>query len=220
LPASAFPYASAIVGEGPVFVSELDESDGSIALYRPRVAAVNNISLDHKSMDELRLLFRDFAGKAQTVVLNLDNAETAALAGALPPRRVMTYSLRDSRADLLASSPVPSPVGIAFDVTVRDTGETVPVTLKVPGLHNVSNALAALSVAEACGVAVAEAAAHLSEFAGIRRRLDVVGADGGITVIDTSPTTPTRSRPRSTPCTHFPAACCCCSSRTATARSA
>src|SRR5215813_13209369 len=73
------PFASARIGDGDVFVSELDESDGSIALFEPRVAVVNNISLDHKSLDELRTLFRDFVTKAQTVVLNLDNAETASL---------------------------------------------------------------------------------------------------------------------------------------------
>jgi len=70
------PFASARVGGGDVFVSEVDESDGSIALFEPRVAVVNNISLDHKSLDELRSLFRGFIASAQTAVLNLDNAET------------------------------------------------------------------------------------------------------------------------------------------------
>ena len=54
------PFASARVGQGPVFVSEVDESDGSIALYRPAVAVLLNVSLDHKEMDELRALFGDF----------------------------------------------------------------------------------------------------------------------------------------------------------------
>ena len=45
------PFASARIGDGEVFVSEVDESDGSIALFEPRVAVVNNISLDHKSLD-------------------------------------------------------------------------------------------------------------------------------------------------------------------------
>jgi UDP-N-acetylmuramate--alanine ligase len=48
------PFASARIGEGEVFVSEVDESDGSITFFEPRVAVVNNISLDHKSLDELR----------------------------------------------------------------------------------------------------------------------------------------------------------------------
>jgi UDP-N-acetylmuramate--alanine ligase len=183
------PFASARIGEGDIFVSEVDESDGSIALFEPRMAVVNNISLDHKSLDELRTLFSGYIAKAQTVVLNLDNAETAALAanmksGDAKPRQAVTYSLRDTRADLLAFAPVQSPTGVAFQVKARDTGETVAVELKVPGLHNVANALAALSVAKACGVALAEAAVHLGGFSGIRRRLEVVGTANEITVID------------------------------------
>jgi UDP-N-acetylmuramate--alanine ligase len=178
------PFASARIGGGEVFVSEVDESDGSIAFFEPRVAVVNNISLDHKSLDELRTLFRGFVAKAQTVVLNLDNAEAAALMAGLKRGQAVTYSLRAAHADLVASPPVQSPAGIAFQVKARDTEEAVAVALKVPGLHNVANALAALSAAKACGVALAAAAVHLGEFSGIRRRLEVVGAANEITVVD------------------------------------
>jgi UDP-N-acetylmuramate--alanine ligase len=178
------PFASARIGEGEVFVSELDESDGSITLFEPRVALVNNISLDHKSLDELRNLFRSFIAKAQTVVLNLDNAETAALLVGLKPGEAITYSLNSAQAHLFASLPVRSPSGIRFQVKARETGEVVEVNLKVPGLHNVANALAALSAAKACGVPLAAAALHLGEFSGIRRRLEVVGTANEITVVD------------------------------------
>jgi UDP-N-acetylmuramate--alanine ligase len=178
------PFASARIGEGPAFVSEVDESDGSIAFFAPRIAVVNNISLDHKSLDELRKLFRDFVGKAETVILNLDNEETAALLPDLEPGQALTYSLAKAEADLLASSPVPSPAGVAFAVTARDSGEVIEVKLNVPGRHNIANALAALCAAKTCGVAPADAAAYLSEFSGIRRRLEVVGTANGITVID------------------------------------
>jgi UDP-N-acetylmuramate--alanine ligase len=178
------PFASARVGEGNIFVSEVDESDGSIAFFKPHVAVVNNISLDHKSLDELRSLFRGFIAGAQRVVLNLDNAETAAIAVDLDTKQVVTYSLRSTHANLLATSPVPSPTGIVFQVKARDTGEIVDVALKVPGLHNVANALAALSVAQACGVNLGAAAAHLGEFSGIRRRLEIVGTANEVTVID------------------------------------
>src|SRR2546430_15176091 len=103
------PFASARIGEGEIFLSEVDESDGSIAFYEPRVAIVNNISLDHKSLDELRTLFRGFVAKAQTVVLNLDNAETAALSVGLQPGQVVTYSLGAAQAHLVGSTPVRSP---------------------------------------------------------------------------------------------------------------
>ena len=180
----ASPFASARIGDDEVFVSELDESDGSIALFEPRVAVVNNISLDHKSMDELRTIFRAFVAKAQTVVLNLDNSETAALLSNLKPGQAITYSLNSPQAHLLASTPVRSLAGIRFSVKARETGEVVEVDLKVPGLHNVANALAALGAATACGVALASAAAYLCEFSGIRRRLEVVGTANEITVVD------------------------------------
>ena len=67
------PFAGAVVGGGDAFISEVDESDGSIALYNPSIAVLNNIALDHKSMDELRRLFSDFVSKAKIAVLNLDN---------------------------------------------------------------------------------------------------------------------------------------------------
>src|SRR5919198_5584571 len=103
------PFASARIGAGEVFVSEVDESDGSIAFFEPRVAVVNNISLDHKSLDELRALFRAFIAKAQTVVLNLDNAETAILAADLKPEQAATYGLRATQAHLVASLPIQLP---------------------------------------------------------------------------------------------------------------
>ena len=94
------PFASSVVGTSDFFVSEVDESDGSIAQFSPKIAVLNNIALDHKSMDELRILFRDFVGKSKAAVLNLDNAETAALAGVT---KSVTYSLEDTGADLFAS---------------------------------------------------------------------------------------------------------------------
>ncbi|MFY9839683.1 MAG: Mur ligase family protein [Xanthobacteraceae bacterium] len=177
-------FASARIGQGGIFVSEVDESDGSIRFFEPRVAVVNNISLDHKSLDELRALFRGFVAKAQTVVLNLDNAETAALLAGLRPGQAITYSLNSTQAHLHASPPVRSPAGTVFQVKARDTGESVEVDLKVPGLHNAANALAALCAAQACGVPLKAAAAYLGDFSGIRRRLEIVGASNGITVID------------------------------------
>jgi UDP-N-acetylmuramate--alanine ligase len=180
---AGIPFAAARVGEGEEFVCEIDESDGSIAFFASRVAVVNNISLDHKPLEELRTLFRDFARKAQTVVLNLDNPETAALLSDMKPGQAVTWSLGDPSADLVAGPPVRSAGGISFAVKQRG-GELVEVSLKVPGLHNMANALAALGATHACGVTLADAAKHLGEFSGIRRRLEVVGTANEITVID------------------------------------
>jgi UDP-N-acetylmuramate--alanine ligase len=172
------PFASALVGGGDAFVSEVDESDGSIALYRPDVAVLNNISLDHKSLDELRHLFRDFAARAGTVVLNLDDDETRLLAAALPPERLRTYSFRDESADLFGSDLREQPFAISFQAA------GLPVRLQVPGRHNAQNALAALAACEAVGVTREEAARALSGFTGLRRRFEKAGEANGVTVID------------------------------------
>ncbi len=178
------PFASAAVGGGDVFLSEVDESDGSIALFHPHIAVLNNIAHDHKSMEELRLLFAAFAGKARTAVLNRDNAETRALAERLPPERVVTFSLAEPAADVSAGPLAPAPDGIAFEARERATGARAQVRLAMPGAHNVANALAAIAAARALGIPLAEAAAALKSFAGIKRRFERVGTAGGVTVID------------------------------------
>jgi UDP-N-acetylmuramate--alanine ligase len=177
------PFASALVGKGDAFVSEVDESDGSIAMYQPTIAVVNNIALDHKTMDELRPLFRDFVAKAEIAVLNLDNEETASLVLSAKVR-VRTHSLRSGLADLHCVSIKPAPDGVTFEMLERETRESATVQLGVPGEHNVSNALAAISAVRAYGLSLKDAAKALEGFAGIRRRLEVVGSAGGVTVID------------------------------------
>lgn len=174
------PFASALVGDSDLFVSEVDESDGSIALYTPRIAVLNNIALDHKSLAELRALFRDFIAKAETVIVNLDNAETAGIA----PGKAISVSLSDHAASLRADNLVPSPDGIDFDVCERATGAIASVRLAVPGRHNVANALSAVGAARACGVPLEEAASALEGFTGLGRRLERVGEAGGVTIID------------------------------------
>ena len=176
-------FASALVGKGDAFVSEVDESDGSIARYEPTIAVVNNIALDHKSMDELRALFSGFVNRAEIAVLNLDNEETAALVLATRVR-TRTYSLRSGLADLHCSDIRLAPDGVSFDVIEKETRERATVDLAVPGEHNVANALAALSAARAYGLSLKDAADALKGFSGTKRRLEVVGKANNVTVID------------------------------------
>jgi len=177
------PFASALIGGPDLFVSEVDESDGSIARYDPTVAVVSNISLDHKSMEELRDLFGGFTGRAAKAVLNLDNVETQALAQSLPADRVITFALGEESATLNAHDLEPLPTGMRFTLTELG-GAPVPAVLNVPGAHNVANALAALGAVRAIGLPLDQAVAALETFAGIRRRMEVVGTADGVTVID------------------------------------
>jgi UDP-N-acetylmuramate--alanine ligase len=175
------PFASALVGGGDVYVSEVDESDGSIALYAPHVAVLNNVSLDHKSLEELRALFGDFSAKARATVVNVGDAESAALAMALDRSRTTTFAVEDD-ADLSGRNLTPEAFAIGFDLVTA--GATLPVRLAVPGTHNVANALAAIGAVVAAGVPLAAAVRAIEGFAGLRRRFELVGEANGVAVID------------------------------------
>ena len=178
------PFASALVGSSGLFVSEVDESDGSIAGYNPHIAVVTNVSLDHKSLEELRLLFSEFAAKAEIAVLNLDNAETAAMAKRVVPGKLITYGIDNPLAQITATDIVMQPFGVSFTLVDRAGDLHEPVDLNMPGRHNVSNALAAVAAAKACGVPLDVAAGALGEFKGVKRRLEYVGKEAGVSVFD------------------------------------
>lgn len=171
------PFASAMVGAGDAFVSEVDESDGSIAFYDPAIAVLNNVSLDHKSLDELRDLFGGFLSRARTAIVNIDNDEAAALA----PVAAVTVAI-DRPADLRAVDIEEAPFSVRFVLEAEGTRTTV--TLAVPGRHNVANALAALAAVRAAGLPLGEAVAALAGFTGLKRRFELVGEARGVTVID------------------------------------
>lgn len=179
------PFASARVGEGNAFVSEVDESDGSIALYRPQVAVLLNVSLDHKSMEELRELFGNFLGAAQVCAVNVDDTESAALIGRAQSLVTFGIDSADAMIGVETGSVVERTTSLSARVLDRRDSSVHALDLRVPGRHNLANALAAIAAASAAGVSVAEAVRALASFAGLARRFDIVGTSpGGVTVID------------------------------------
>ena len=172
------PFASALVGDAATYVSEVDESDGSIALYQPDVAVVTNISLDHKSLAELHQLFGDFTAKARIAVINADDPESVPLFNA-------DNNLRfgfDEGAAMRGSDFEALPDGCCFAVSFA--GAKHDVRLRMPGRHNAANALAAIAAARAVNISVADSVAALADFTGLARRYEVLGQAGGVTVID------------------------------------
>ena len=176
------PFASALVGDPELFVSEVDESDGSISLYRPEVAVLTNISLDHKEMAELRGLFAGFLQAAKMAVLNLDDPETRALADAAGADQVVGYGFDSPGAAFMGKDLQLLPDGVTF--AVHADGERHEVRLAVPGRHNASNALAAIAATSLIGVRIEDAANAICRFEGLKRRLETVGEAQGVTVID------------------------------------
>nr|MBA2772284.1 UDP-N-acetylmuramate--alanine ligase [Sphingomonas sp.] len=154
----------------------------SIALYRPEVAVLTNISLDHKEMAELRELFAGFLNASRKAVLNLDDPETRALADMIPTDRRVGYGFDSPGAEFKGRNLQLDGSGSRFTVIAGD--EQQDVRLSVPGRHNASNALAALAAARSLGVPLGQAAEAMARFEGLRRRLETVGTAAGVTVID------------------------------------
>lgn len=175
------PFASSRVGVGELMVSEVDESDGSIALFDPEIAVLNNVSLDHKSLEELRILFGDFIAKARYAVWNNDDEESLALVASCGPENARSFGFSEG-ADYRAFDVEAKSLGSSF--TMRTGGKDYPVVLQVPGRHNIANALAAIAASCAIGVPVDRAIAAIETFVGLARRFDIVGTANDITVID------------------------------------
>ncbi len=173
------PFASARVGAGDVFVSEVDESDGSIALYRPEIAVLNNVSLDHKSLEELRVLFGDFLMKSRVAIVNADDEESTPF---LTIDQAQSFGFREDATYRIVDY-TPDALGSRFDIL--HNGKATPVQITMPGRHNVLNATAAIAASHSLGIPLSEAASALSTFTGLARRFDILGtSSSGITVID------------------------------------
>jgi UDP-N-acetylmuramate--alanine ligase len=173
--------SNARLGRGDYLVAEADESDGSFLKLAPTIAVVTNIDpehLDHYgSLAALEGAFADFVGKLPffgVAVMCVDHPGVQAL---LPrcDKRVVTYGL-SPQADYRAEAVRAEGFAMRFQALVR--GEPLgEVTLGVPGVHNVSNALAALAVADFLGVPFATYRDALASFGGVARRFTERGGD-------------------------------------------
>ncbi|MEM9810002.1 MAG: Mur ligase family protein [Pseudomonadota bacterium] len=181
LDADGQPQGWRVGTQGP-FVTEVDESDGSIAMYTPSVGVITNISEDHKSMDELDVLFTGYAERSHEAVLGIDSEPVAAIAARLACDQFKSFGLT-SDADFTAGTIEHSHDGLSTEVRTR-AGDTAPLHLPMIGTFNISNALAAIAAASFLDVTLSDACAVLQSFAGTARRLQPVGRAGGVTVID------------------------------------
>lgn len=186
--------SNARLGRGEYMVAEADESDRSFLRLSPAIAVITNIDREHLesygSFDRLVAAFADFAGRVPfygAVVACLDDPPVAAMLPGLD-RRTITYGFSPA-ADVRGLAPESD--GRSARCVVRYAIRGVPggtgegaLTLGVPGLHNLQNALAVVAVALDLGVPFAAVAAALAEFTGAERRYDVRGTARGVTVVD------------------------------------
>ncbi|MBR1840734.1 MAG: UDP-N-acetylmuramate--alanine ligase [Alphaproteobacteria bacterium] len=164
-----------IFNKGDICVVEADESNGSIDLYNPYISVVNNISADHKSLEELLQLFQNFANRTKHAVIINDDYD---LCRKISHKKIISFSLKNPQADFYAANIKPLPHGTQYDLG----GKTF--TLNLIGAFNVANALAAFAVCNEFGITPYKAAEILQNFHGTKRRLEIIGTRRNITVID------------------------------------
>lgn len=179
---------NAKLGQGEFMVAEADESDGSFLKLSPTISVITNIDpehLDHYgSMDRLTEAFHQFADKIPFYgisVLCLDHPNVQALIPNMK-KRYATYGLT-AQADFQAREI--EYAGLKTHYTAFHKGKMLgKVTLRMPGLHNVYNSLAAIAVASELDMPFSTIKEGMASFSGVQRRFQVKGEAGGVTVVD------------------------------------
>ena len=185
--------SNARLGAGRYLVAEADESDASFTHLQPLIAIVTNIDNDHLSTHggDFGLLKKSFVDFLHNLpfyglaVLCLDDEHVRSIVQELG-RPVLSYGI-EAGADVRAVNIRPEALKTRFDVE-RAAAAPLEVTLNLPGLHNVRNALAAITVALELGVEDEAILRALAAFQGVDRRLqhvgDVVTAVGRVSIVD------------------------------------
>ncbi len=186
---------NARMGEGEWMVVEADESDGTFLKLPADIAIVTNIDpehLDHYgNFDAVRAAFRQFVENVPFYgfgVMCLDHPEVQAMVSRIEDRKVITYG-ENPQADVRFGNIRMDGATSVFDVEIRRrrTGQVISLKdlrLPMPGRHNVSNATAAIAVAQRLGISPELIAKGLAGFGGVKRRFTFTGSWNGVNVYD------------------------------------
>ena len=180
--------SNARVGRSDFLVVEADESDGSFLKLAPIIAVVTNVDREHldhyPTLDDIRAAFIEFVNKVPfygAVIVCLDDANVQGLLSEIR-RRTITYGTT-AQADVEATDIVCGPFVSEFNIRYR-TADLGRFTLRIPGRHNVLNAMAAIAVAMELEVKPDVIREGLATFSGVDRRFQMRGEVRGITVVD------------------------------------
>ena len=191
---------NAAAGQSDWFVIEADEYDHTFLSLKPELAVITNVEWDHPDIYPTEAAYRqafiDFAAlvpeRGQVIVCG-DDQGVQGILQQLPS--VITYGMQATNTWQAVNLTINEAGGYSFDLHYRgQQANTQPLSLRVPGRHNVLNALAALIMAQSVGVSLAETAKTLSAFAGAGRRFELKGEVKGVTVIDDYAHHPTEVR--------------------------
>ena len=176
-------------GTGDHYVVEADESDKSFTYLSPKAVLVTNIEADHldhyKDLDEIYDKFHDIMGLVPedgVIVACGDEPHVVEIARS-EGRRMYTYGFNEG-CDVRITSYEPHGIGSRYTAVMPDGTQVEGAIKQNPGRHNVLNATGVVTLLWALGFDAAKVAQALSGFAGVRRRFDLVGEVGGVTVVD------------------------------------
>jgi UDP-N-acetylmuramate--alanine ligase len=171
-------------GDDRLFVVESDEYDQAFLALQPSIAVVNNIEADHLecygSLAALEEAFATFAGRAERVLAGADDPGARRMAARLG-RKVWRFGVGE--ADIRMTEIQQSATGSSATITFPDS-RRVPLRLRVPGVHNLRNATAALGVVAALDAPLEPALAALEAYGGLGRRFERLGEINGVAVVD------------------------------------
>lgn len=172
-------------GDSDIWVAEADESDGSFLKLYPHRTIITNIEPEHmnyyRTEENLENSFYRFAAQSDDLILCLDDRRTRELAERL--KGYHSYGLEHRAVDLTVKNVRHD--GLTSDAEVYYLGKKVAdLHLNVPGLHNISNALAALLAAYLGGIPFEHAVKHLSTFRGTGRRFEILYHKNDIVIVD------------------------------------
>ncbi|MDR2508128.1 MAG: UDP-N-acetylmuramate--L-alanine ligase [Candidatus Accumulibacter sp.] len=189
--------ANARLGSGDYLVAESDESDASFLLLSPVISIVTNIDADHMEtyghdFDRLKQAFADFLQRLPFYGVAVLCADDVHVREIIPQvsKQVISYGLDDLSANIRAENVMARDGKMSFDcVRVNGSVTRFPVTLNLPGRHNVLNSLAAIAVGTELGVPDSVIVQALAEFKGVGRRFQRYGEielpkGGQFTLID------------------------------------
>ena len=173
--------SNARLGQGDYLLAEADESDGSFLLLQPTIALITNIDRDHlesydDSFENLKKAFVEFLHHLPfygAAILCIDDPVVKTLIPQLS-RAVVTFGLAEA-ADIRATDLRQDGRNMSFKVQLPQPSEPVDVTINLPGLHNVRNALGAIAVAWEIGLEIDDVVDCLREFKGVGRRFVDIG---------------------------------------------
>lgn len=178
-----------LIGNGRLMVAEADEYDRSFLAMFPTFAVVTNIDKDHldcyRDYNDIMEAFIAFGRNVPffgEIIACVDDQGVRSVLPHVATANITTYAVEapaDYRAENIAAA------GTATTFDVIEKGENMgSVTLTIPGMHNVANALAAIAVARLLGVAFENIRRTFAGFSGVHRRFEIIGKVKGVTVVD------------------------------------